>query len=1303
MAKETNSSDGPGSEEDGVKDLTQKKSESDTEKFILDNLDEDGNLPPLLDTVVGHVETKGDRKIRDSYFGDTGESKAVTYKPWVKGAVSLEKFTGREPQGDADKKEKGFTDIIEGGLKRTANRYIDTWNELTNSSIEKYDTPSSMEDAEWENLVDDLAPYFVGLPLAAKAGALAGTPGGPVGSAIGAGVAGLAALAVNAYTYTRGSIRKKPGRINDQDVFELLGANVIPDSKEEIDAMTNQELWLRIYASEVAMGGLSSALLKGGGKVLRKIKGGVNIAENQIGSIGRLSKDTKSTTVPSDTLVKSIGPLSPDRLALTKAPSRSGKALGLLRQARLNQGLQDLAKYHEAKETLLKEKVSKLTETYAESAPNPVGMVTDSLGETGKALDRLGRSRGDKGIESALDDFTKNAADLLKTDRGTTRIHGEAREKALKEESGKSFWERFSQGSEYTGEGYRGLLDAQNKLYKKYFEFMTKNPGHPLADKFELAIEMNGYRMQRHATRAGGELQAVNAYKQLVEPMAEQFDRMKVDLLRGNHSGAKKNLEILDKFSEKVKTLKPNSSLDQLSLMTATIMRDNLVGNAALKTAWLSNKAITATEIGTYSLTGIRNPLPYIYKGVYRATKHAVGRAVGKDGYLRSKRPWGELLGGSTYEEGGRTYREWRPTTKTGRGIKALSTLNMSMLRELDGFDRELMSALAESQAMEIMERRLRREGKSWEEIWKIVGDAASKQEAPTDFLLAYHKQVDDITNSMLMRGQMAPDAPYIARLGWSIDSFGKTLSKHGDFPARVLADHTALFTRTAANVIDRGIRYSPLGLARPGALTRGQAFDMNFRRAVTGTIIGWGAYHGAFRDAFKMRMGPLRRSENIEYKRFGGQEGIEIGGKIYEFKELGPLGVVVHGMAKGLEASKYLTRDDELDFQATANEMANLAKIVAQDTWLAQSVSDFYHMLASEGVDLEEGAKRSASKYSPGAAFSERIVTAMRGYSVSDEGVMAAQRLLGTVEEFYATPRRDAFGTVVTLGEEEEGITRNLHEQSDMALFFNKAKKGKRSKSNELLAFMANSGIFDKANEMRFNIGPDGNLRNRWPRLIDKVRTIDTRTFPREFTPRLVKIPPTLRWMDGTYKLKYADKMVFRGLVSMDVDFAQQTLDEWKEYYESSPNHQTRESSMLRRQSLSGIRRMKAFLGKNAYANIYRGYVPSWTEQTRLVDVMHSIATSDMKSAPSRLKGDLLTLSSGIKGAMRAHKFADQLGLEGKSLDAFALRVARNHLLAKVYSDVVKLNQEIMGLSPTMDEYKREYYSTERFNRGNQ
>ena len=1299
-----------GKKEKPKRQPTAQSEEADTQTgnegvdFVTDNMDENGNLPPFLDTVFGRVETQKESDKREAFFRATGESRADTYVPETKkfGAL-VQRFPAAK-----DEEEASAWDGVENGLKDAANRFIGLYNSYTDDDLPTFDAPASMEESYWRETVDDLAPLLTALPASAKAGAVAGSFAGPVGSALGAVTGAAAFLAVDAWSKIKSARHRKAANLNNSDtVMELLGVNegegLIPDEDAALDKLSDQDAWLRLYVASLTFEGsfavAGAAVTKMGGKFLARWKGKNTkaMAESQssmqkISENSRAIKDKELFPEGLENVTSGI-PTTRQIRRVTK----NGAYIKGLRQARLVHGLGDMASLM-AKEDEIQEAALKSYFSKAAPTPNAVGKSPDYAKAAGKSLDKLSIAKSDVAVEKQLDGFIDNAMNLLQDTRGIRRVTGKARKEAIKEEGTQAFMDRFWKGSEFTGGGVRSLLDGYNSLAKKMYDVGAHNPKSPLFTKFQMAQERLNWLLRAHATRAGGELQGYNAYRNLKPVLEDEIFKMRAALTRGNKKLAAKHRANIDKFVGSAS--KETGSVMDTVLSHLTMARaDNLVGNGALETAFWSNKAAMLYMSYSYGLTSMTNTLPVLYKGLARSIGHTVGRVVGKNGYLRSSRPWKEILLGEAYEKG--VYLQHTPTTNIGKTVRAASSMNMTFLKEVDGLDRALMSHLSETQALDVVVNRMVKEGKPLAQITKEIEQAIANKDVPTDFLIAWRKQGIEFEDRMLMRGKMQPDAPYIAQLGWAIDDAAKALQGSKFFPTRALSAHIGMFSRTFANVWDFAVRVSPAGLIRPGALTKGSMLDRNFRHAALGTLTGWTALNHGFKD--DIVIAPYDKDNLVKWKQFGGREGVIIDGKFVSLEHLGPLGIGMSSMAKATAVTAYLTEDDGDDesLVRVVKAMKDVVYAAINNSWVGNTIADYYTFMAG-GTENSEKFGKAINEYVPGDSSIDRIATAIRGYTVPEDSQLAFTRLNEALDEFRGVPYRDAFGTIVTFGEEDEGITRSMTEHSGLHLFFFKSKIGERTKTNEVLSAMAYNGVFQNANEMKFVVDSDGELKEGRPKepLLDTIRTIDLKGLPEELVPRLVKHPRTVQWNGESYRMKFKDIHAMRGFTSLDTKAAADSLDRWIAEYDEMA-----ETSSLKirqkTQSLRVLRTIKRRIEGGEYGRRFGRYVKGFSKDTRLIDVMHEVLVKPLREQTPALRREIETLSASRYRYLRQSGFDKRLGLGDRSIRRLALRLARNQVAVTFYGSIGDMARIIMVHSPSMNENKNEFFDRMEVQKG--
>ena len=1227
--------------------------------FLEARFDDNGDLPPFLDKVFADIQHDSVSEVREPFYKASGKSRFPDYKP------TFSKLAALRPE----KEGPGWDEMMADGLRRRANGFIRTWNEMTGEEQSLYHTMQSLND----NGVTDFMSHYA-LPMVGFGVLVAGTP------------LAIASSALLFGGFTASYLNKEDrldANMHDSIVTDLLGKEgLLPDDEEELLSMGNVEFMGRMFAAEVINAYTAKFGLSVGSGALKAFRHGVG--RGQKGAVEFLGKakqqkavlDSELKFIEAEAVAVQRAPLFPDGVEnVTTRTSNEVMEAGLaeikaagslmdldnntaviraLRQAKLlhyESGVASLAKNNATKiDAFAKEhmSVSGLGEAKTVSK-------VDHAALAGNALVTLRRSSSAETKRKALKIYTNAAATETLAIKDTVKSKGGTlRKEQLKAEKGVDLGERYSKGLEATGAKTRSFIEGHGILMDEYANAMMKGNG-ALAHETLTAIKMSWGLQEKFGRHMGGNLQQYSALKRIEGSLTTFQRKMEKAAMKGDLKGVEKWRGKHAKMVEDMLAGK-DDPMTNYSAMLSSFKVGNALGKDSILNVVAGNTAAYAQELFQMSFFRLQNPLPSLFIGLRRA----IGESPR---ILNVKRVLMES-GGSGNREHYRSIRHWNPTKKWEKMVKSVSNLHVQAMKEGDVIGTGLGSHLVEVKTLRKMIRKFQGEGAPLETVKSKI-EAAIKSDVPTSDMEFFKSQTGVYNDRMLMRGKFSEaervKGPY-ASMGYWIDDIVRDNMEHPITGA--IMGHVGLFSKAYANVIHNVAKNTVAGASLQG-ITRRQAY---------GTMTAMAAYQGLLKDKIVMpNVG--RRSD---FYKFGGKEGIMMGDMLVPFHRLGPIGEIIRTTAYAHHMLQYVTSDDLDDekMEKTAKGLSDVFRFLIVDSWLGNVTKDLYGLLVGQTPMDAATLNKFLKTYMPADALADRIAGYSRGRGIPNEGQLGLKNLADVITDVQGVPVVSAFGTPYHEGDVDDGLSSALTDLAGDVLFVsNPSGRQPQPKNNQVVKYLIDAGMLDHGSEIYIKRG-SGTV------------AVSLNQLPSYFNVKLRSAPRYFNLFKGVSgKLSYTGMHEFRHLMSMDEGVFKDTMERYKGYYDSSTVHESDQELKVKEMATRSLEYVEKAAMKTMRPLIRNYYGSS---NAKMIDVIHRLATAPIDSQSRLVRDRYRFMTSAYFKNMQAQGVLKKLKLSDREGQQLALQLARNYTIKEFYTTMSGLFENVMMWHPSLDEQRR-------------
>ena len=771
---------------------------------------------------------------------------------------------------------------------------------------------------------------------------------------------------------------------------------------------------------------------------------------------------------------------------------------------------------------------------------------------------------------------------------------------------------------------------------------------------------------------------------------------------------------------------------------------DNLLAGGALKTSLFSGIIATGLELA-YRTTR---------KGGFRAIPSNVSRMMSSLG--ERMRGWnlketGEIWSGTKIPRHFEKYnfkREYKPQGWKERMYNRVTGTSRLPMYYVDDALSAAQDAISETSALDRLLRDTApltpRKGqtvtldeskaKMLAQVKKVTAatkDPEQFMRDNPDWAVKYVSEVNFRTDAILMRADPDdyPDPGILGQIGNAIyDWTGRSFHQHRN-PVRSLGGAVALgpFPRIFANILQQIDHNSITGLVRFEALGTGlgktqKGLNLTPRlnrfteRRKFGTLVGAAALAYANWDDNVSVVNNV--SDRDLYRKHGGHDGVDINGRFWRWDEFGQVGLAVGALRRIMDALRVIPPTgtamawlgaDGYSEHGIGNRVGralwHLSEALVQDTAFDRAFSTLTFGLVGGNVGVvERYAKEMWGKAAnPGMGAVNRVTTMIKGHKTPRAGdaddwgwedmipggkTLVAIKELLTVADALDTvePSRDLWGVSMADGDNRDETSLAVDAYDRFMVILDPTHEGGRSKTMEVRNFLADSGAFrDKSFVVGDKVIPDGKFNELFG-----------------FDPPSVNEPSrqvSVTVGNGIRKVSlsprgYNDK---KTLMSMDWEAVERVLDRYEHHYDKTPPgpgmERDHREAVWR---LNNTRQQVNFSGMSSFFSRYNG---DYDEGTRLIDVVHHLATAPIESLPQysrdmiRMEADAMAVA-----AAESRRVNDTLqGVTDDEITETAERLARIFMIQEVHDHMEAMAEAVMEYSPEADGVRQDHHNQEQ------
>ena len=1208
----------------GTDDTTETKVPEALEAFFDAHLDEEGALPPGIDQAFANVTSTYDDDAREASYAAVPRERVPDYIPRIRNLAP------KEPQ---EGEELSVGEALENGVKMIANKGIAAINDLAGSDLEKFPIPHSAQEDFLTALVN-----VEGLPLAAgaAAGGLALT--GFALPALAVTSFGVGVRGVNAFLHAY----DEPGRMEHYDawLFDIMGTEGFIG--EDFASKSQAERFIRVLLAEGVDFATFGSAFKLTGAAIKRLRPKLlrmNEAMGQEGAMTLKAWSKEGRIDPSDLHALTADELT-EKAVRDDAAMREYLARNLSMES-TQESITKLRTYHETTDynpemmRRLTEKIEKLERSTrsmigAKKGWDKGGDLME--GEFDSFWATYNKTESDQALANVVMAAHKEFTPMAKLQR---EVVNEGTDAAITP----VMLERLKRRKKLADRLMKNADSTENTAYaddlllqaKKYMDI------HALAE-----LHRTGIRTAAHQALERN-LDILWKYEDTIETLLERkrkgyFPQADADMLKMTRA------KWDESYTALLKGDIGESWGDKTVNMALGAAYDNMLGNAALATA-------TASGVGGLVSRGI-------FKKGFTPLKAAVqGHAAYVTRYpnvltrmwhsvaANQKRRWGtkegrqeviDILRGKKLprrmDKYGHTYH-YMGTNPLRQLFNIWTGVSRTSLQLMDDIMESAHNSLSEVAAMEKIMQGFLHQPKQLKEFMTDLNTLSPKKfmDKHPDFNLRFTTEYRHQTDAMLFRANPHnfEDLGAMGRLGrWAFHG----ATKYGHYSAnpgmRLVAHMAAPFPRVWANTLAHADRLTPVGLIgnKKGFKEAAQSDERQFG-TVAFPLLALSSWFFHANDLPGVKIIDAGSKEG-ELRRLGGEGGVEIGGVFLKWDAMGYQGTAYKYMYRAMEIMRLLPPSDATNMYTDempgtehgvgnrlAMAAARMGTYMIDDSFFQRGLSVLqFGMMTEDG----EFVKKFFQQWAGGATSPGRsTLTRLTGgeATTTDNPVF-----YGLVEELReatdaATPedvRRDALGVPWTRGEADMEETEYMTQGLGRLMFvFNPKKKGRTPKSNDIRRFLMENAalggsktvvangkvISKKAFELAFGMAPPVfNEASRWFSANSIRYDLGPKAYNEKVTMMSLDWGAMERILDR-YEVFWDTKAPATGMEGMD--------DRWRDR----------------------IQEMRGRLTYEWQEDNLRDYYPDATEKTRMVDVLHHIATAPLDRLGHKGEGRVRTL----------------------------------------------------------------------------
>ena len=929
----------------------------------------------------------------------------------------------------------------------------------------------------------------------------------------------------------------------------------------------------------------------------------------------------------------------------------------------------------------------------------------------GRALDRLGDTKHSKNFDANLEKFLGNMYHKVRSNTGWDRVSEEwKRSDQINHLLRQSHESVFGKGTKDTGSMMVENIRAREVLAKNLLrEKDSFAPNEARIRRLEKALELLDEDSLNISSAAGGTLQAFQVYGQNlhnIKRIEHRLLTLQDKALRAIGQKQKNYLQgevvrarnIMEQAYKKLYDGKQSWGNQAVSLgLRATA--DNLLGSLALLAAAMSSASSMVGEVYYYGLKSNMNPMA-LMTAIRRSRASFVGRM--KHRYFSKaghKELIDELTGVKKVTKDRLEIDPVATDTMAKKALNAASGTSLQMLRETDYSLSAAFESFAEQIALQrTIAARLAEPGATPKKVYDEIQSAVRKGKAIPDFTVRYIDEIQRTIDWTLFRADLHETGSWLHDVGVLLHRVALTTkympTQHPAY--RFGVGQLSFFSKTAGNVLASVANNSPLGAVGPIAARRyheaggglkgvGNILTNRQKLMPTLPLMGWLLLKDNDEENWIEIIDVKEPSASMS-RRFGIASGLRIGERVFEWRYFGIFGELTRAHLAVRDITELMIGDGYPVHPSTERAMSAFSvayRYIVEDSWLGMGLMKFMTMLRYQNASGMEQAGEYLKNLIPGRGAVRRAETAAYGGLRSRNVDQWYSEFLEAVDD--ATPRAvrvDMFGTPWSSGEEREKTREAVDLHDRLIWFFVPTIKGKQPKGNQLSKWIVESGGFDHGD---VKIGDKWyphsmfhkHLGTTMTNIIPAARSIRTRTGEME----------TLHPDDYNNKLH---------LMGINQKFSQKLIDSYLNYYENkSPDNPLVQQD---RQAVALLRHFRQTFSTARMRGLVGLFYPGMKEDTRMVDVLHHIATADKTKLPGHIRSRYVHYRNAMKNTLRskqlysqeAHRFTDE------EIDEFAERSVRLFFIRNFYKTMENLANQVISLSPELDRMAMErYYST--------
>lgn len=946
----------------------------------------------------------------------------------------------------------------------------------------------------------------------------------------------------------------------------------------------------------------------------------------------------------------------------------------------------------------------------------------DPLEEVGEVIDSITRkapgtlsTKGFKEIDKALDALDEGILAVP----GTTRTGEVPTEEVIEYLDSLSAKELLPyKGAKFTREGIFSVIRAQNRLFDFMQRGMQEGMEVTSLRKVQELQKRLDYLILRRGTEAGGNLQGMKIFQETRETQGYLLDelmglryRMEAGLI--SPKSYKKQMGKLSKQMNDVfkMSVEGGGKPSRLYNHLLRTMYNNFLGKYAVLRAATGN-------VANLFLEGFNNASFYRPDRAVRYTAQNYGEVISsvgrtffrKEGLLEVKDAFRGRL-----PKGKQRLPHMDPINEEGflEGLYTVGTnINIGALNTVDILTRDAVElAAGRSVILDVFERNARRGIPEKETLRKFLtslkGDAYDVAHT-----MDFNRHVKKLTDTLFVREGLPLDY---------VNAKGETHSPLTLFASLISeASHKlreATHTLKGKNIVTSSLFGSlKLGTDAWTAFTNVTSQAVNYANdfiPLVGTRadVGRSGFHAIAKSINPKRL--TRKQINFslffsslyglntllednkiqfiypsgtdvdQFRRFGGREGIMIGDKFIEHRDLSTVGELFRLTHRAMDILKYPRNfyssmgNEEAIYGHIRDMFTDFFDTVTGDTFLSNSYSTFVGDVMSGDLDrIHRNFDRLALNLLPWKAYEEKISLIKNegnplplplGLTEKLNSYKGAFDKLSELKGVLPEERLyDIFGNPAT-PEEDVPMTDSLYSSLGILLRSNLPQKNVPSELNEVRDLLLSMGAFSASKAIVIN-----------GKVIPKSQLPDLFHLTVRPASRVLTLPPYFEGESSTpVKMNYVTYNRRNKMLSLEYKKVHGQIDNMINYYKSYAP-QSRGEKLWVSRALTSLNYHK----HNTFSKArLKRLFPKYNEKTTLTHILHDASFNDSprnKRALKHLK---------IMFLKKAQQDNYRLGLSPEELILLSERSARVQLIKNIYENTSKSVNLVMAYDPDIFE----------------